>query len=418
MSFFNQPFINNPKNWQTRYWSIFIGQALSQLGSAITQFVLMFSITVNTNSITSLTNAGIFAFLPQCLLSPFSGTFADRYSRRKIMIITDIISAFCMMILIYLFSLNLVKTWHIYTILAIRSSMQAFQGPASQSSIPMLVPQSFLPRASAINQGLFSLIIVASAPIGALAMSLMTFQNALLIDVITALTGIIPLFIYHIPQPSVSSDNKSGILSEFKEGAIMVWNNKPLRSLFTLEISVILVIMPSFTLLPLLVIEYFKRSAGSIAVMEGFAGIGMLLGSVIAVMINPKRQILTFICGLSLSCLTIAFTALTSPEIFWLSVIWWFLSGLFYTFGSAPMTAIIQTNTPNSFQGRVFSLYSMMNGLASPIGLYLMGILGNKIGVQNVFIFSGVVSSIVCLFGFLSKNLFELEKSKITQISE
>lgn len=410
MSVFNQPFITNPTDWKLRYWSIFIGQALSQLGSAVTQFVLMFSITINTNSIVALTNAGIFAFLPQCLLSPFSGTFADRYSRRKIMIITDIISAICMIILIYLFSINAVKPWHIYTILAIRSGMQAFQGPASQSSTPMLVPEGFLPRASALNQSLFGLITVAAAPIGALALGFMSLEKALLIDVITALTGIIPLFIYHIPQPVVPDDKKSSILLEFKEGAKIIWNNKPLRSLFALELSVSLIIIPSFILIPLLVTQYFKGTAGTIAVMESFAGIGMLLGGLMAVIINPKRLILTFICGLSLSCLTVAFTALTSPKMLWLATIWWFLSGFCYTFGNAPIAAIIQKNIPNNIQGRVFSLSAMMISLASPIGLYLMGVIGSKIGVQGVFIYSGVAASIICLFGLFSKNLFELEK--------
>ena len=83
-------------NWQLRFWSVFGGQASSLIGSALTQFVLLWWITDTTGSVAALSLAGLFALLPQALLGPLGGTLADRYDRRLLMIGADLISAACM----------------------------------------------------------------------------------------------------------------------------------------------------------------------------------------------------------------------------------------------------------------------------------------------------------------------------------
>lgn len=396
-------------HWQLRYWTIFIGQMLSQTGSSITQFVLMWWITLTTGSASALATAGIFALLPQAILGPLGGTFADRYSRRLIMIVTDLVSALCMAVLIYLFSTEQVALWHIYTLLAIRSSMQAFQGPASQSSVAMLVPPSFLARAAGLSQSAMGFMTIASAPVGALAMSLMPFQGALMIDVFTAVLGIVPLLIYAIPQVEIAKADRLGLWQEFREGVSLVWENAALRRLFSLETLVILVIMPCFSLVPLLITQHFKGTAGTVAIMEGLAGLGMLAGGMSVAVFNPKRKLFTFLIGLSISCLTVALTAFTPSNMFWVAVFFWAVSGFAYSFGNAPLTAILQSTIPNRLQGRAFSLLATMMGLAAPVGLAIFGPLGNLIGTQAVFIYSGVIASGVCLLGFLSPQLLQLE---------
>lgn len=91
------------EGWELRYWTIFIGQALSLIGSALTQFVLLWWITETTGSVATLAMAGLAGLLPQAILGPLGGTFADRYNRRAIMIVADSISAACMIVLTALF---------------------------------------------------------------------------------------------------------------------------------------------------------------------------------------------------------------------------------------------------------------------------------------------------------------------------
>ncbi|MFN3429717.1 MAG: MFS transporter [Candidatus Sericytochromatia bacterium] len=394
--------------WQPRFWTIFGGQGLSLVGSALTQFVLLWWITDTTGSVSALAIAGMAGLLPQALFGPLGGTLADRYSRRALMIGADAISALCMVVLIALFLTNQVALWHVYTMMFIRSAMQAFQAPAAAASTAMLVPRSFLPRAAGLNQTLQGMMVVAAAPLGALAISTMPIGWALGIDVFTAVLGIVPLLVFRIPQVQVPREQRTGLWSEFREGVRLIWHQPGLRRIYALLTAVVLVVMPTFTLAPLLVKEHFAGGPGHVALMEGLSGLGMLAGGVLVTALAPKRQMLWILLGFAASCLTLALTALAPSHMFWLAVVWWVLSGLTFIMGNAPFTTLLQMTIPNHIQGRAFSLLSTLMGLAAPIGLAIATPLGELIGVRWLFVVLGVLGTLVSLAGFLSPPLLRL----------
>ncbi|MFC0220397.1 MFS transporter [Pseudochelatococcus lubricantis] len=404
------PTIDPGLGWQVRFWSIFVGQALSLIGSALTQFVLLWWITDTTGSVSALATAGLVALLPQALLGPFGGTFADRYSRRLIMIVADLVSALCMVVLIALFLTESVELWHVFTMMFVRSAMQAFQQPAAAASTAMLVPASFLPRAAGLNQSLMGIMTIAAAPLGALAISLMPMGWALGIDVATAVLGIVPLTIFAIPQQRQPSQERSGIWREFREGVLTVWDDPFLRRLYALMTAVIVVIMPSFTLVPLLVKEHFGGGSTEVAIIESLSGLGMIAGGAVVAVLAPKRLILWVLLGFAASCFTMALGALTPGHIFWLAVVWWGLSSLTFIMGNAPLTIILQTTVPNHLQGRVLSLMAMLMGLAAPMGLAITTPVGEAIGVRWLFVVLGVAGGSVALFGFLSPVIRDADK--------
>lgn len=399
-------------HWQKRYWTIFTGQALSLVGSAMTQFVLLWWIASTTQSATALATAGMAALIPQAILGPLGGTFADRYSRRALMIGADLVSALCMVVLITLFARDAVQLWHVYTLMFVRSSMQAFQSPAASASTAMLVPTEFLPRAAGLNQTLFGVMTIAAAPLGALALGVMPLGAALSIDVVTAVLGIVPLLIYAIPQYEISLVDRQSVWTEFREGVDLVWGNTGLRHLYILMTITVLVLMPTFTMVPLFVKQHFQGGVGQVAWMEGLAGVGMILGGVLVAAVNPKRRLETTLWGFALCCLALAFTALAPSSLFWLAVIFWSVSGLAYSYGNAPMLAVLQTVIPNHLQGRALSLMSTLMGLAAPVGLAISAPLAEAIGVRWVFVTSGLLGAVVCLSGFCSQALRKLEHSQ------
>ncbi|MFN8661766.1 MAG: MFS transporter [Thermomicrobiales bacterium] len=396
-------------NWQLRFWSVFSGQALSLVGSSLTQFVLFWWITDTTNSISALATAGIVGLLPQALLGPLGGTFADRHSRRAIMAAADLISAACMVVLIALFMTGNVQLWHIYAMMFIRSAMQAFQQPAAAASTAMLVPESFLTRAAGLNQTLAGVITVAAAPLGALAISVMPIGLALGIDVMTAVLGVVPLLFFTIPQARVPVAGRPSLWGEFREGVATVWQDVGLRQIYGLLAAVVLVIMPSFMLSPLLVKEYFGGGAPQVAILESLGGGGMVAGGILVAILSPRRRALWLLWGFALTCLAVALTALSPPTMFWLATVWWLVSGITFTAGSAPFTALLQSRVPNHLQGRVLSLLSTIMGLAAPIGLVIATPLGELIGVRWLFVLVGLLGTAVTLLGFLSPHVRSLD---------
>ncbi|MBP7954437.1 MAG: MFS transporter [Parabacteroides sp.] len=406
------PDVNENDEWKVRYWTIFIGQSLSLLGSSLTQFVLMWWITDTTGSISYLAIAGMAALLPQALLSPLGGVLADRYNRRLIMIVSDAISALCMAVLIFLFLNNSIELWHTFVMMAIRGAMQAFQSPASAASTAMLVPKSFIIKAAGLNQMMQGVTMVASAPLGAFAISFMPLGWALSIDVITAILAITPLFVFTIPQiRQMKASNLMGtIKTEFLEGLSLVWQNQGLKRLYGLLGCVVLIVMPSYTFVPLLVKEYFNGGAREVGIMEGLAGVGMLLGGAIVTAMAPKRKIVWILIGSTITCLSLSFVAFTPSTLFWVAAMWWLINGIAFIFLNAPLTALLQTTIPNQLQGRVLSLLNTIMALAAPIGLVLATPLGELIGIRWLFAVVGIAGGMVNLFGFLSPSLRNLDR--------
>jgi len=397
-------------NWQARYWSIFTGQALSLIGSALTQFVLLWWITSTTGSVTALATAATIALLPQALLGPLGGTFADRYSRRFLMIVPDLVSALCMAVLIFLFASGKVQLWHVYTMMFIRSSMQAFQSPAAAASTAMLVPAEFLPRAAGLNQTLQGIMTVAAAPLGALAIGLFPLAGALSIDITTAVLGVLPLLFFTIPQHFIAKADRLGLWPEFRAGVSMVWDNRGLRHLYGLIGLIVMIILPAFALVPLFVKQEFAGGAPQVALMEGLAGLGMILGGAAVAFFNPKRRVLTILVAFTLSTLTLALTGLVPRQAFWLALVWWALSGFTFTFGDAPLTAVLQRVIPNAFQGRALSLLSTIMGLGGPIGLALAGPVGQWLGLRGLFVLVGSLGALVTMIALFSPELRRLEQ--------
>ncbi|MFV3409876.1 MFS transporter [Bdellovibrio bacteriovorus] len=405
----NQNLKRNAK-WGIPFWTFFAGQALSQVGSAVTQFIIMWWLTVETASVTVLSTAGLFALLPQALLSPLGGVFADRYSRKFILIFTDTISALCVVLLMVTLSYGKPELWVVYLMLFVRSSMQAFQGPASQASVENLVPTSFISTAAGLNQSILGLVSIASAPIGAVVLGMFPIHHSLWVDVITALMSVISLLFITIPQPKRLDQGDSHLWRDFKEGFMAVYSVIAYRRLFSVLAAVTVLVMPCFTLFTLLVTQHFNGGEKMAGTFGALSGLGMLLGGLAVAFAKPEKKVKTLLVAWIISCLTITATAAPSSNMVWVALGAWFVSGFAFTFGNAPLTALLQLKIPNQFQGRVFSLLNVLMGLSAPIGLALVAPIGEVIGIRFIMIILSLLAAAACMAGFASSSLKSLDQ--------
>src|SRR5690349_20662288 len=122
-------------NWAVRFIPLWVGQALSLLGSQLVQFAIIWYLTQKTNSATTLAIASMMGLLPQVLLSPFIGTWVDRGNRRLILIAADATVALATLALALLFAFGLIQVWHIYFALFVRSVAGGFHQSAFGASI-------------------------------------------------------------------------------------------------------------------------------------------------------------------------------------------------------------------------------------------------------------------------------------------
>ncbi|HOO58744.1 MAG TPA: MFS transporter, partial [Anaerolineaceae bacterium] len=100
---------------------MWIGQAVSLLGSGLVQFALVWYLTDQTGSANVLAMATLVALLPQVFLGPFSGAVVDRLNRKTVMIVSDSLVALTTLALMVSFMLGSIQVWHIYLAMFLRS---------------------------------------------------------------------------------------------------------------------------------------------------------------------------------------------------------------------------------------------------------------------------------------------------------
>ena len=398
------------------FWVVFTGQAFSLLGSRLVQFTIVWWLTSTTGSATVLALASIMALLPQVLISPFAGALIDRWDRRKMMMAVDAVNALAVVVLALLFVRGSVQFWHIYALMFVRAVGGAFQWPAMQASISLMVPKKQLSRVAGLNQALMGLAAIVVPPMGALLLDVLPIQSILIIDVGTAALAIALLMFIRIPKPeNGDSENASGgvnrVLGDMREGFRFVAGWKGLLIIMGIAMAFNLLIVPAMSLTPILVTEHFAGGSREYALLEAAIGIGMVVGGLLlGAWGGFKSRILTGFSGAIVMGIGVSLVGLAPSNLFPMALGGMALTGFMNPIVNGSIFALLQDKVPPEMQGRVFTL--MMSGTAAmaPLGLAVAGPFAEVIGVQAWFVAGGVVIILMSAVAYFVPSVRNLEK--------
>ena len=392
------------------------------VGSALVHFALIWWLTTETGSATTLAIASLAAMLPFILLGPFVGALVDRWNRRWVMVVSDGIIALLTAFLAYLYWLDVAQVWHVYVILFLRSLGSSFQDSAMRASTSLMAPKEQLARVGGMNETLMGLVNVVSPPLGALLLEVLDMQGALAIDVVTAVLAIAPLLFIHVPQPQNETslqannlpDKLRAVIRDTAEGFRYLWN---WRGLFFLLVVISLVrffIAPPMSMLPLMVKQYFDGGALQLAWINSAHGFGFVLGGIILSLWGGfRRRTVTSLVGLfSVGLGTILFGAVPATA-FGLAIGIMFLRTMMVPLLRGPIIAIFQTLTPPEMQGRLFAVLSSVTGVMAPLGLAIGGPLADVLGVRWLFIIGGAGMILMALIWVLTPTVLYLEDHSV-----
>jgi DHA3 family macrolide efflux protein-like MFS transporter len=408
--------VSKPKSLKN-FLTIFIGQSFSLFGSQLVQFAMVWWLTLTSfGSATVLAFAMMMALIPQIVLTPLLGPFIDRWNRRKIMIIADVLIALSVFVLVLLFAFNLAEIWHVYVLMLARSIGGAFHWPAMHASTVMLVEKEQLTKVNGLTQTLQGLANVLAPPIAAVLVGFISIQNILLIDIGTAMLAILPLLVIHIPQPlnDLSKENKPSTIADFKFSFGYLWRWK--GGLFIMIGAMVtnLLIVPAVSFMPILVTEHFGGGAFDFALLTSSLGVGVILGGILLGAWNSKkRRIVIGMVSFVFMGLGVASIGLLPSWAFLPSVIMFFFSGLMMSVGNGSIFAIMQNMIPPHLQGRIFALVLSGSAAMTPLGLAVGGPLIDTLNVQFWFLIGGCVMAFIGVFAFFSKAVMKIEEINI-----
>lgn len=388
---------NNGLSWKRKFFAIYTGQFFSLLSSAAVQFGIIWWLTDTTGgSPLVLTLAGLAGFLPQALLGPLAGTIIDRYSRKIMMILSDMTVAsvtFALFISMYFFdpSIQLV-----ILVLILRSIATAFHMPAMQASIPLMAPEEHLTKVAGWGQTVSSISNIVGPAVGLSLLAASSIEWVLLLDVFGAVIASSILLFIHIPKVKIKeTTDTSSIFAEMKEGYnVLVKHPVLLRLTFVMTVVAVLYI-PLGTYFPLITRNHFERGVVEAGIVEMVFAVGLIVGgSLLGILGDRFDKTKTMATGMILMGIALVISGLLSPPFFYAFVVLAGLVGLAGPLFSGPFYAFIQTEVDLQLLGRVFGFVTSLSLLAVPIGYLVAGVLIKLVGVAALFSIIGVLITI------------------------
>ena len=386
-------------HWKRKTILFLISQCITLFGSMIVQMSIIWYVTLKTSSGGWVAAFTICSYLPQFLISFFAGVWADRYSRKKLIILADgviTVATLVMFLVMPMISLDSILLSALLAVSIIRSVGAGIQTPAVNAVIPQLVPEEYLMKYNGLNATVQSVVQFAAPAVAGAVLSIGTFRATLFIDILTALVGIGLLSCVLLPKQEASNENVS-VLSEIKAGIRYSFSDKLIGKILIVYGLYILLCVPAGFMAALLVSRVYGDVYWYLTAVElvGFAG--MALGGVLmGVWGGFKSRIKTFALGLFvLSLMTIGMGV--SPY-FILYLVLMFVYSIALTMIQTATTTIIQEKADSSMQGRVFGLMGAMYSGFLPVGMAIFGPLADVMPLQWIIVGSGIALVLVTVY--------------------
>lgn len=382
------------------FFILWSSQAVSSLGTAMTNFALIVWVYDQKGTASSITLLTICSFLPTILFRFVAGTIADRWSKKRIMLLADLIAACGTVTVLVLYSFSALQVWHLYIINFLLSFMDAFQSPASTVAISLLVPKEQYLRVSGLQAFSGSIITILAPALGSALLAFGGMTAVLIIDLASfAVAFVTLLVIIKIPdmvrrtekiQESFLKSCMTGI--NFLREYSALWH----IILFFAVINFFAKIggdgmMPAFIL---------SRTGGdqkALGMAEAAVALGIIVGSVLVTFMKPAKNKVNVIfigCGLAFLLGDVE-QSLTRSLPFWIAAA--FVSYVPVALLNANLTTVMRTHVPIEMQGRVFSARDTIQNCTIPLGLFLGGVLADHV-FEPFMIHTSPIQQILAVF--------------------
>ncbi|UCD01857.1 MAG: MFS transporter [Promethearchaeota archaeon] len=382
------------------YLFLWVGQLFSILGSSITQFVIVWWITITTGSTLILSIASFIYILPMTIVIPIAGVLTDKLNRKKIIVVVDSFQAFITLIIILLFNFEMATPTLIIAINGLLGLFQGFHIPTVNAVIPTMVPKDKLSRMNGVNF-LFSSFLHTIGPImAAMFLSFIPIKAILWIDPITFLLALIPLLMISIPSIKTETPliKKNSFIEDFKIGFRTLKLIPIILMMLLVSMFVNFLWRPFSILMPYFVGFDHSGSVSDLAFVLAFLNGGMLLGAFIASFKKEwKHGTTIFFMGEFTLMLAYAIIAISPYGLFLQMSIGAAIFGFMVPILNTIYLTIMQIKVPADKMGRISSIDYAISMAISPIGTIISGPLAELFGVANLFLYCAIIGMVITI---------------------
>ena len=356
-------------------------QTVSELGTAMTNYALIIWVYSQRGDASSLTLMTVCAFLPTILFRFMGGALADRWDKKRIMLVTDLIAACGTGTILALHAFSALRLWHLYVINVLLSFANAFQVPASFVATSLLVPPRHYTRISGLQGFAGSAVTILAPMLGSSLLALGGMTVVLLFDLASfAVAFFILLFLIRLPDTRRDGKERGEpLLKSCRAGIRYLRDHKAILhlTLFFTLINFLAKLGNDGMLAPFIL----GRSGGNqqaLGLVQSAASLGILAGSMTVTVVRPttkKCRLIFLTCGLTF--LGNVIQSLTGSVALWCAAAF----GTYFSAAvmNANLTALMRSSVPPDMQGRVFSAKDTLQNGSIPLALVLGGWLADHV---------------------------------------
>ncbi len=405
------------------FFLLWQGQLVSQIGSQAYAIAMMLWVKHETGSASLMGLLMMVSMIPFVILGPFAGPFADHFSRRKIIIFSDILSGIPVLTLAFLMfyqpdnsELLIVCLFLVSVTLGV---IRSFFNPAIQASIPDIVPREKVSAANSLNQSSYQISQFVGQGVGGYLFVILGAPLLFLIDGITYLFSAFSESFIKIPQKI--PEKRGGWRDKFKqfksdtmEGFRYVWGHAGIRAFFFAAAFINFFVIPIFVLLPFYVEDHLKATSDWYGYILAALGFGTLIGYAIAggVKISGHIRSTAVISTLILLSFCLPLLSILREPVLALAlmIIIGVLSGFFHI----NIYTLLQIAIPSEMRGRVFGLLLTISGGLAPISMGLSGIIADLVNqnIPLIYAVSGIITLFLSIITSFSKNFRSFLRSE------
>ena len=375
------------------YRLLLIGRFISSFANEMLSFAIGWELWLRTHSAWALGLVGLVQVIPVILLSLPAGHVADQYNRRRIVVITEVFLALCVIGLAWL-SYTKGPLVLIYAFLLGIGVARAFNDPASSTLLPETIPPELFSRAATWNSSVWQFASITGPALAGLLVGF--FNQVTFIYVFDALAAIIfCILITFIKGRQLALAEKSETLDAVREGLRFMRDTKVILAAITLDMFAVL-FGGAVALLPIYATDILKVGAQGLGIMRAAPSIGALIMAFMIAHLPPMKNagktLLLAVTGFGVATIIFGLSKNFLLSIFMLAA----LGGL-DNISVVIRSTLLLTQTPDEMRGRISSVNSIFIGVSNELGSFESGFAAALFGPVIAVVAGGIGTILVVL---------------------
>lgn len=407
-------------------------QALSQLGSSITNYALIvWSYTAKGSALTTALLA-VCSYAPYVIMSIFAGSLSDKWNKKITMLVCDTFAALCTISIFVLLKTDSLEIWHLYCLNALNGLMNTVQQPASDVATTLLTPKKHYQKVSGLRSFSNALIGILTPIIATAVLSFTNLQTIIYIDLLTFVIAFISLAFW-VKIPKYKADkNTDSFLTLTKSGLTYLKQNRGILDLILFLAGINLIASMYNAAFPAMILSKENGNEIALGTVNTFIGVATLIGSITASLMPAPKSRVRVICNTLLISMSTENFFLAFGKALPLWCIGGVLGWLCIPIMNTNMDVLFRERIPVSMQGRVYATRNTFQFFTIPVGYIIGGFFVDKVfepfmerntnpilsalfgtgkgsGAAFLFLFLAFIGIAICLMFRKDKNIWKLE---------